>query len=84
MSRCVPSGEVHILPVGVPANHKGQHQHDLQEMRTERKGVRQANGMRVLQYHRCIHRQQVSAMHQFRDQVWPTRQLRAVQTEVRI
>ena len=42
MPRLVPGGEVHVLPVRVPAGEQDQHVDHLQEVRAERAALRKA------------------------------------------
>lgn len=52
-------------------------------MGPEREAVREAFSLRVLQHHRGVHREQVSAVHELGEEVRGPRHLRAVQMQVR-
>ena len=84
MPRLLPGGEVHLLPVRVPAGEQDEHVHDLQEVRAERAAVREALLVPVLLHHRGVRLGEVPPLPRLLPPLRPPQDVRAVQAEVRV
>ena len=81
--RLVPGGEVHVLPLRVPAGEQDEHVDHLQEVRAERAALREALVVPVLLHHRRLCQRQVQPLPRQLPPLRAAQDLRAVQAEMR-